>query len=142
VIELPIITSGDALKIMRKTVVLLATAAMLGGVGLATATNASAAGTYRCSNEHYVTATDGSGASWSEFGYYTGNDYVPGSGQFSYAAIEAQCLLNTLGYNLTVDGYYGPHTQAAVADFQDKHGPVSDGFVGPQTWPTLRTVAR
>ncbi len=38
---------------------------------------------------------------------------------------------------LAVDSSFGPQTQAAVKDYQSKHGLQVDGFVGPQTWGSL-----
>lgn len=51
---------------------------------------------------------------------------------------ELQALLNAkFGYNLEVDGDYGSKTEAAVKDFQKKHGLTADGVVGPKTWKAL-----
>lgn len=55
-----------------------------------------------------------------------------------------QTLLNSFGYNLVVDGSWGPLTQAAVLDFQKNHKDYSgrqlavDGYVGPLTWGALQ----
>jgi peptidoglycan hydrolase-like protein with peptidoglycan-binding domain len=51
---------------------------------------------------------------------------------------------NKNGHTLTVDGIYGPKTQAAVRAFQqgvafDVHGFPVDGIVGPLTWQALVT---
>ena len=55
-----------------------------------------------------------------------------------------QALLNRHGANLTVDGQFGPGTQAAVQNFQraqgGKAGPV-DGIVGASTWSCLMGAA-
>ncbi|WDU82768.1 peptidoglycan-binding domain-containing protein [Caloramator sp. Dgby_cultured_2] len=48
-----------------------------------------------------------------------------------------QTLLNKYGYNLKVDGIYGPKTLAAVKDFQKKHGLKAGGVVGPKTMAKL-----
>jgi hypothetical protein len=41
------------------------------------------------------------------------------------------------GYNINVDGDFGPDTKDAVKDFQTNHGLNSDGIVGPKTWKKL-----
>lgn len=41
------------------------------------------------------------------------------------------------GYNITVDGIFGPDTANAVKDFQSDKGLAVDGIVGPQTWLRL-----
>lgn len=44
-----------------------------------------------------------------------------------------QTSLKNAGYNIDVDGSFGPQTLAAVKDYQQKHGLTVDGMVGPQT---------
>jgi hypothetical protein len=41
------------------------------------------------------------------------------------------------GYDVEVDGYFGPLTRDAVRRFQSDHGLTVDGLVGPNTWPAL-----
>lgn len=53
------------------------------------------------------------------------------------SVVQLQKQLNQQGANLVVDGIFGAKTQAAVRDFQTRHGLVVDGIVGPQTWVTL-----
>jgi peptidoglycan hydrolase-like protein with peptidoglycan-binding domain len=48
-----------------------------------------------------------------------------------------QTLLNNEGFNLAVDGSFGPLTLIAVKDYQSKNGLKVDGFVGPQTRASL-----
>lgn len=48
-----------------------------------------------------------------------------------------QEALNKYGYNLKVDGDFGPKTYDAVIDFQKTHGLMVDGVVGMNTWAAL-----
>jgi peptidoglycan hydrolase-like protein with peptidoglycan-binding domain len=48
-----------------------------------------------------------------------------------------QYLLNDQGSSLTVDGVFGPRTEAAVRGFQRQHDLTVDGMVGNKTWPAL-----
>ena len=53
-----------------------------------------------------------------------------------------QYLLRARGHNLTVDGIFGPGTDAAVRAFQQQKGLAVDGIVGPATWPALIITVR
>ena len=48
-----------------------------------------------------------------------------------------QQLLTAAGYPLTVDGIFGPRTEAAVKKFQQANRLTVDGIVGPKTWSSL-----
>lgn len=48
-----------------------------------------------------------------------------------------QHLLRAHGYNVTVDGKYGPQTRTEVRNFQLAKGLGADGVVGPLTWAAL-----
>jgi peptidoglycan hydrolase-like protein with peptidoglycan-binding domain len=48
-----------------------------------------------------------------------------------------QYLLRARGHTLTVDGIFGPGTDAAVRAFQQQRGLPVDGIVGPNTWSAL-----
>lgn len=48
-----------------------------------------------------------------------------------------QHLLVAHGYNLNVDGIFGPNTQARVEDFQTANNLIEDAIVGPETWEKL-----
>jgi hypothetical protein len=64
---------------------------------------------------------------------YVGYNFIT-SGQ---AVLCLQVILNELGYNVVVDGYFGPKTQAAVTSFQRSNGLLADGITGPNTWNTM-----
>lgn len=53
------------------------------------------------------------------------------------AVFILQDLLREAGYNIPVDGDFGPKTDEAVRDFQLKNGLVVDGIVGDKTWRAL-----
>jgi peptidoglycan hydrolase-like protein with peptidoglycan-binding domain len=48
-----------------------------------------------------------------------------------------QLLLRAHGHNLTVDGMFGPATEAAVKAFQASKGMTADGVMSAQTWSNL-----
>jgi peptidoglycan hydrolase-like protein with peptidoglycan-binding domain len=81
-------------------------------------------------------------------GYYHGNTVVPLTTGVSAAGIEAQCILLKAGFNPgTIDGVFGPHSQAAARAFQVHANNffgaelAVDGLPGPHTWPWLRWMA-
>ncbi len=51
--------------------------------------------------------------------------------------VHLQTALVAEGYQVAVDGTYGPRTQAAVRDFQNRNGLAVDGIAGPQTQGAL-----
>lgn len=52
------------------------------------------------------------------------------------AGTDVQVLQQRLG-TTSVDGKFGPKTEAAVIDFQVSNGIKVDGIVGPETWGAL-----
>lgn len=61
---------------------------------------------------------------------------------FNYEAVHLGVLsiekrLAELGYDLKVDGIYGPKVKVAVKDFQTQHGLAADGSLGFITTPLL-----
>lgn len=49
----------------------------------------------------------------------------------------AQARLVINGYNIEVDGDFGPKTKEAVIKFQTSYGLEKDGIIGPKTWAKL-----
>ncbi len=52
-----------------------------------------------------------------------------------------QQKLAYIGYNIDVDGIYGPKTEQVVKKFQDNNGLAIDGIVGENTRNTLKNVS-
>jgi peptidoglycan hydrolase-like protein with peptidoglycan-binding domain len=46
-------------------------------------------------------------------------------------------LHNKFGYDITVDGDFGPKTDGTVREFQERYNLAVDGQVGPRTWRAL-----
>jgi hypothetical protein len=58
--------------------------------------------------------------------------------QYRIDVVQVQYLLDKDDYGpLTIDGHYGPLTEAAVKHYQTDHGIDAVGFVGPGTWSSL-----
>ena len=51
-----------------------------------------------------------------------------------------QRRLTEAGYEVEIDGVFGPDTEARVKAYQEANGLDADGIVGPQTWDRLRGV--
>lgn len=51
--------------------------------------------------------------------------------------VDIQNALVDAGFNVDVDGYYGPGTRAAVKKYQSSRGLSPTGQVGPSTWNSL-----
>jgi peptidoglycan hydrolase-like protein with peptidoglycan-binding domain len=56
--------------------------------------------------------------------------------------MSGQHLLNARGAALTVDGAFGPLTEAAVRAFQTGAGLPVTGVLDPRTWPALVVTVR
>lgn len=68
-----------------------------------------------------------------------GNTIVLRRGSFGDAVRELQELLATKGFDISIDGDFGPATELAVTMFQRNNGLVVDGIVGRNTWSSLRS---
>lgn len=55
------------------------------------------------------------------------------------AVKDLQRILKDMGYNLEVDGIFGPLTKSVVESYQGKTGLTRDGIVGPKTWAALES---
>ncbi|MFE6222938.1 peptidoglycan-binding protein [Streptomyces sp. NPDC057854] len=53
--------------------------------------------------------------------------------------LEVQCLLRSRGYELALDGDFGPDTENRVMLLQACMGLTIDGKVGVNTWRALRS---
>lgn len=54
--------------------------------------------------------------------------------------LNLQDDLNSFGYKLDNDSFYGPHTTSAVTNFQKNHGLTADGIAGPITLGKIKDV--
>lgn len=55
------------------------------------------------------------------------------------AVEQIQSYLISKGFTITMDGRFGPATDAAVREFQTSSGLDADGIVGPMTWMALQS---
>jgi len=62
-------------------------------------------------------------------------------GSHGAAVKTLQQKLKAKGFNVSVDGDFGPKTAAAVKAFQKAQRLTSDGVVGPKTWAKLNAAA-
>ena len=54
---------------------------------------------------------------------------------------RAQSILARNGFDVPIDGTYGPSTEAAVRAAQEKHGLVGNGIVDTGTWNVVSGLA-
>lgn len=66
---------------------------------------------------------------------YPGSPLRQGSKGADVQTMQQQLV--SLGYQIGVDGNFGPGTRGAVVDFQGKKGLTNDGVCGPATWAAL-----
>jgi peptidoglycan hydrolase-like protein with peptidoglycan-binding domain len=63
-------------------------------------------------------------------------------GSAGEAVRTVQYLLRAHGQSVSVDGIFGPRTEATVRAFQQAHNLVVDGVVGNSTWMALLITVR
>ncbi len=63
-------------------------------------------------------------------------------GDKAHPVPSLQYHLRARGRTVTVDGDFGPQTEAAVRAYQQEKNLAVDGIVGPQTWQALVVTAR
>ncbi|KAF4405864.1 peptidoglycan-binding domain-containing protein [Streptomyces lycii] len=129
----------------KRIALVTATLALTGGVFStpASADSASATASQEISAAAYTCDVERSGNTY-QAGYYSGRTITPSTRSVSAAGIEAQCILKHRGYDPgTVDGVFGPNSQAAMKELQrdvndSGAGLVVDGLPGPKSWGWLR----
>ena len=62
---------------------------------------------------------------------------VVATGQNGHPVKTLQFLLRARGHTVTVDGIFGPQTDAAVKAFQTRKGLAANGIVDPNSWTAL-----
>ena len=62
---------------------------------------------------------------------------VVATGHNGHPVKTLQFLLTARGHTVTVDGIFGPQTDAAVKAFQTSKGLAANGTVDPNTWTAL-----
>jgi Putative peptidoglycan binding domain len=88
-----------------------------------------------------VVGTSSAAAACVNNDFYPSNSYQPCVKDFQ-GMFHTMYWLDSLSYgsafNLSVDGYFGPKTEAAVRDFQSAAEILAvDGIVGPKTWQQI-----
>ena len=63
-------------------------------------------------------------------------------GAIGTPAATLQRLLQSAGFKIPADGWFGDATEAALIAFQRRAGLVADGIAGPKTLEALQTRAR
>lgn len=71
----------------------------------------------------------------------TGSSEVLRMGSSGYSVRELQTALRDRGFDVGVDGQFGPQTMLAVKDYQAAQGLPVDGIVGHRTWSALKKQA-
>lgn len=68
---------------------------------------------------------------------WPGREYFPGEYSEDLRIWQEQAA--TLGYDIVPTGYFGPKTERAARDLQQRGGLTLVGYIGPQTWSAVWT---
>ncbi|MDP2711709.1 MAG: peptidoglycan-binding protein [Solirubrobacteraceae bacterium] len=79
-------------------------------------------------------------ATWEKLDLADMSDPMLRNGDERVAVRGLQRRLTAAGFELEIDGRFGPQTEAAVRAFQERSGIDVDGIVGPQTWERLNAL--
>lgn len=64
-----------------------------------------------------------------------------GISSVAVAVLQQLLILEGFGANLTITGYFGDETHAAVLNFQQAAGLQQDGIAGPDVWSGLAQLS-
>jgi hypothetical protein len=87
------------------------------------------------------TGVSASNAVMSLQGYMMQSGYFERENRFIDAYERGTRRDCSTSYVVSVDGYFGGCTRAAVQGYQEDHGLATDGIVGPMTWRSLQSPA-
>ncbi|MTH53518.1 hypothetical protein GKZ89_08815 [Bacillus mangrovi] len=62
------------------------------------------------------------------------------TGEAGLEVAFVQATLTQTGFETVSDGFFGPHTEQKVREFQAENGLAADGVVGIETWTKLFSV--
>jgi len=56
------------------------------------------------------------------------------------AVLAVQQRLRDIGFDIKIDGQFGPVTESIVKEFQTRRGLTADGVIGPHSWAALYSL--
>ena len=81
-------------------------------------------------------------ATWARLDDADQTDQTLRSGSRGVTVRGLQRRLIAAGFDIgEIDGRFGPRTEAAVRELQERHELDADGIVGPRTWQRLEVLA-
>jgi hypothetical protein len=88
----------------------------------------------------YLQVGSGGNTVMSVQGYMMQSGYYERENRFIDAYERGTGRDCSTSYAVSVDGYFGGCTRAAVQGFQEQHGLATDGIVGTYTWRALQNM--